>query len=133
MELLQPADFVLCALALTAAVTGLFRGFSGTLAFVIALAAGGAAGSFFWSYSAELTAEIWVRGAGTLVLFLVAFGIVRVLVKKIVNGMLAQPADAIFGFITGAAAGVSLVAIWAWSGMFLEYSTLASAAAAFVR
>ena len=37
---LQPADYVLCALALTAAVTGLFRGFSGTLAFLAAIAAG---------------------------------------------------------------------------------------------
>ena len=130
---LQPADYVLCALALTAAVTGLFRGFSGTLAFLAAIAAGGTAASFVWTFSAGFTPEVWMRAAATLVAALLAFGIVRLVVKKLVNGLLAQPTDAIFGMLVGAAGGSLLALGWAWSGMFLEYSAIASMAAAMLR
>ncbi len=132
MELL-PADYVLCALTLAAAVTGLFRGFSGTLAFLAALAAGGAAASFAWAFSADFTPETWVRAAVTLVASLFAFGIVRLAVKKLVNGLLAQPTDAIFGMLVGAAGGSLLAVGWAWSGMFLEYSAIASTVSAMIR
>ena len=84
---LQPADYVLCALTLAAAVMGLFRGFSGTLAFLAALVAGGAAASFAWAFSADFTPEAWMRAAMTLVVSLFAFGIVRLVVKKLVNGL----------------------------------------------
>lgn len=131
MELL-PADYVLCALTLTAAVLGLFRGFSGTLAFLVALAAGGIAASFSWRYSLGFSSEMWIRAAATLVVALLAFGLVRIIVKKLVNGLLAQPADAVFGLLVGIASGVLLTALWAWSGMFLEYSALASAVAGFL-
>ena len=129
---LQPADYVLCALALTAAVMGLFRGFSGTLALLAALVAGGFAASFTWSFSAELTPEVWMRAAMTLVATLLVFGIVRLIVKKLVNGLLAQPTDAILGMLVGAAGGALLAIGWAYSGMFLEYSTIASAVAAVI-
>ena len=131
MELL-PADYVLCALTLTAAVLGLFRGFSGTLAFLVALAAGGIAASFSWRCSLGFSAEMWIRAAATLVVALLAFGLVRIIVKKLVNGLLAQPADAVFGLLVGIASGVLLTALWAWSGMFLEYSALASVVAGFL-
>ena len=131
MEFL-PADYVLCALMLTAAVLGLFRGFSGTLAFLVALAAGGIAASFSWRYSLGFSAEMWIRAVATLVVALLAFGLVRIIVKKLVNGLLAQPADAVFGLLVGIASGVLLTALWAWSGMFLEYSALASAVAGFL-
>jgi uncharacterized membrane protein required for colicin V production len=129
---LQPADYVLCALALTAAVMGLFRGFSGTLALLAALVAGGFAASFTWGFSAELTPEVWMRAAMTLVATLLVFGIVRLIVKKLVNGLLAQPTDAILGMLVGAAGGALLAVGWAYSGMFLEYSTIASAVAAVI-
>ena len=131
MEFL-PADYVLCALTLTAAVLGLFRGFSGTLAFLVALAAGGIAASFSWRCSLGFSAEMGIRAAATLVVALLAFGLVRIIVKKLVNGLLAQPADAVFGLLVGIASGVLLTALWAWSGMFLEYSALASAVAGFL-
>lgn len=130
---LLPADYVLCALTLTSAVLGLFRGFSGTLAFLLALAAGGAAAYFGWGILEGYTSEAWMRGAGTLVVSLLAFGIVRILVKKLVNGLLAQPSDAIFGMIVGAVCGALATVAWASSGMFLEYSTLAAMTADLMR
>ena len=132
MELL-PADYVLCGIAIVMAVTGLFRGFSGTLAFLLASAAAALTGSFGWSYSATFTAEIWMRAAGTLVAALLAFGIVRLIVRKLVGGLLAQPSDAIFGFAIGASFAALLVVAWAYSGMYLEYSNLAREVAVYVR
>ena len=133
IEGFQPADYALCAVTIMMAVLGLFRGFSGTLGFVLGAGAAVFAGSFGWTYSASLAAEAWKRGAGTLVVALLAFGLVRLIVKKLVNGLLAQPSDAILGFLTGAALGVLILAVWAYSGAYLEYSTLAKEAAAYVR
>ena len=129
----QPADYALCGITVVMAVLGLFRGFSGTLAFVLAAVAAAFAGSFGWAYSASVTNVLWQRGAGVLVVTLLAFGFVRLIVKKLVNGLLAQPSDAILGFLTGAALGALILAAWAFSGAYLEYSTLARAAAGYVR
>ena len=121
---LQLADYVLCGLTLVMAVTGLFRGFSGTIAFALAAAAAAAAGTFGWAWSATLTASAWQRVAGVLVASLLAFGIVRLIVKKLVNGLLAQPSDAILGALVGAAIGATAVVVWALSGTYPEYSAL---------
>ena len=129
---LQTADYVLCGLTIVAAVTGLFRGFSGTIAFVAASVAAAAAGSFGWTYSATLTDAAWQRGAGVLVATLVVFGLVRLIVKKLVNGLLAQPSDAILGALLGAALGVALIVVWAYSGLYPEYSALVMKVAAYV-
>ena len=115
------------------AVLGLFRGLSGTLAFLTGALAAGLAGSFGWSYSATLTCVTWQRGAGVLVAVLLVFGIVRLIVRKLVNGLLAQPSDALFGLLAGVAFGVLLLVIWAYSGVYLEYSVLASEVSAYVR
>ena len=128
-----PADYVLCGITVVMAVLGLFRGFSGTLGFVLGVIAATFVGSFGWTYSLSFTTVTWQRGAGVLVATLLAFGIVRLIVKKLVNGLLAQPSDAIFGFLIGAAFGVLLLAAWAYSGAYLEYSTLAKEASAYVR
>ena len=131
MELL-PADYVLCALMLIASVLGMFRGFSGTLAFIVAFMSGGVAASFVWKYSLQFSGEVWIRSIATLVFSLLVFGIVRIVVKKSVGGLLAQPADALFGLLVGAGSGASVAAFWAWSGMFLEYSAIASAIATYL-
>lgn len=131
MELL-PADYVLAALVTVLSVTGLFRGFSGTLAFVLAAVAAGAAGALVWSSSEDFLTEIWMRYAVVLVSSLLAFGIVRVIVRKLVNGLLAQPGDAIFGFLAGLALGAGAVLLWAHSGMFVEYSNIVGAVRQFL-
>ena len=128
-----PADYALCGLTIVMAVLGLFRGFSGTLGFVLGAIAALFTASFGWTYSASLTTVAWQRGAGVLVATLLAFGLVRLMVKKLVNGLLAQPSDAIFGLLVGAALGVLLLVAWAYSGAYLEYSTLAKEASVYVR
>lgn len=127
------ADYAICGITIVMAVLGLFRGFSGTLGFVLGAVAAAFAASFGWVYSASLTDVAWQRGAGVLVATLLVFGIVRLIVKKLVNGLLAQPSDAIFGFLVGAALGVLILVAWAYSGAYLEYSTLAREASVYVR
>ena len=132
VEGFQVADYVLCGVTIVAAVTGLFRGFSGTLAFALATAAASLAGSFGWSYSATMTDVAWQRGAGVLVATLLTFGIVRLVVKKLVNGLLSQPSDALFGGLVGAGLGVAVVVVWAYSGLFPEYSSLVRTVASYI-
>lgn len=126
MELLT-ADYILCGLGIVLALTGLFRGFSGTLAFLVALAAASAVGSFGWSWSEQLTSVAWQRAAGTLVATILAFGIVRMVVKKTVNGLLAQPTDALLGLALGVLTGALIASAWAYSGYHVEWSAIASA------
>ena len=132
MQLL-PADYGIAGLTLVLAITGLFRGFSGTLAFLVATAIAALAAGFGWSWSGTVSDVAWIRAAGVLVSVLLVFGLVRLVVKKFVKGLLAQPADAVFGLLVGALAGAMIVVGWAWSGMYLEYSALAREAAAYVR
>ena len=133
IENFLPADYAICGITVVMAVLGLFRGFSGTLGFVLGVIAAAFVGSFGWTYSLSFTAVAWQRGAGVLVAALLAFGLVRLIVKKLVNGLLAQPSDAIFGCLIGAALGVLILVAWAYSGAYLEYSNLAKEAAAYVR
>ncbi len=131
--ILQPADYVVGAIVITLAIMGLFRGFSGALAFLVALGAAAAVSVCGWSLSAEWLTETWMRAAATLVATLLAFGLVRLLVKKFVNGLLAQPSDAIFGFLVGLAVGILLLVAWAYSGFYTDLSTLATEIAPYVR
>lgn len=126
---LQPADYVWAGATLVLAVLGLFRGFSGTLAFFLAGLAAAFAGTFGWQHAAEVAAiaePMWLRAGVVLTGTLLVFGLVRLLVKKTVNGLLAQPTDALFGFAVGAAIGIALLVAWAYSGLALEYSSLAT-------
>ena len=132
MELL-PADYALCGLTLVLAVTGLFRGFSGTLAFVLATASAVLAGMFGWTYSESFTPVVWMRAAGTLVGTLLVFGLVRMIVKKLVNGLLAQPSDALFGMAIGVLCGAVVLVAWAASGLYPEYSNLVKIVAPYVQ
>ena len=129
----MPADYAIGGLALVLAVTGIFRGLSGTLAFLLATAAATLSAGFGWDFSRSFSDAAWVRAAGTLVAALLAFGFVRLVVKRLVNGLLAQPADAVFGFLAGALAGAAVAVAWGWSGMYLEYSALAREVSAYVR
>ena len=120
-----PGDYVICGLAVVMAVTGLFRGFSGTLGFAAAAAAAVATAFFAWPLSQQFTDVAWMRAVGTLVAVLLVFGLVRMVTKRIVNGLLAQPTDALLGFALGAGLGALLLYAWARSGFYTEYSNLA--------
>lgn len=133
IEGFQPADYVWCALTIIMAVLGLFRGFSGTLGFALALVVAVISASICWEFSTSVFPETWMRAAATLVAVLLIFGLVRILVRKLVNGLLAQPSDALFGLVIGAALGVLVLIIWAKSGVGVEYSTLASNAATYFK
>lgn len=132
MQLL-PADYALGAIMVVLAILGLFRGLSGTIAFVLASAAASFVASFGWVWSASFTDIAWQRGGGVLLATLVAFGLVRACVKKLVHGLLAQPSDAIFGMLSGVVLGALVVVAWAWSGLHLEYSSLAQEVSVYVR
>ena len=129
MELL-PADYAICAATLVSAVLGAIRGLSDVVAFAAATAAAVFAASFGWPYSETLTCVVWQRAVGVGLATLLVFGIVRAISRKFVNGMLAQPADAIFGFLFGAALCAAFVLAWALSGMFPGHSAIVREVAA---
>lgn len=124
MELLA-ADYAVLAITTVVAVMGLFRGFSGSIAFISASVAAIAVGMVGWPFTTEISNVIWVRGIADLIGGLLVFGIVRIIVRKLVNGLLAQPADAIFGFVLGVAICALVVVGWALSGIWTEYSAIA--------
>ena len=132
VEGFQVADYALCTVTLVAAVMGMFRGFSGTLAFALATAAASLAATLGWSLSPALTDSTWQRVSGVVMATVVTFGIVRLVVKKLVNKLLTQPSDAIFGGLVGAGLGVAAVVVWAYSGLFPEYSMLVRTVASYI-
>lgn len=99
------AEYAILAATLGAAVVGLFIGFSGSLAFLAGSLAAGAVARFGWTMSVDLLPDVWVRGIAVAVASLLAFGIVRWIVKKTVHGFVAQPGDAIFGALVAGAVG----------------------------
>ena len=125
-----PMDWVLAGFVLSMAVMGLFRGFSGTLAFMAAIAVASVAGFKAWELAPNWLGQLWMCGAATLIVVLIVFGIVRLIVKKIVNGILAQPSDAVFGFVAGAVAGLVVIFVWARTGLYTEYSNIVTEVAA---
>lgn len=105
------ADYVILAAAIVAAVLGLIGGFSGALAFLSASVVGALAGKVAWLQSAGRFEASWSRGLCVLVVSLLVFGLVRWGVKRIVNGLLRQPADAVFGLLVAAASGFALAVL----------------------
>jgi hypothetical protein len=110
MTLAAP-DYAIIASSVAVATVGAFGGFSGSLAFLLASVAGGFAGKTGWTLIADYIPATWGRAVAVLALGLVVFGIVRLVVRKLVAGLLAQPADAIFGFLTGALTGFALAGL----------------------
>lgn len=111
---LATADYVILGATLAGAIFGLFGGFSGALAFLAGVGAASAAVRFGWDALASRIATPWLLALAALGVALVAFGIARLIVKKTVNKLLAQPADAIFGALIAALAafGVSIAALY---------------------
>lgn len=123
MQLL-PADYVLLAFGVLCALVGLFRGLSGTLAFFVAIGAAVAVGYGAWYFSSSYIEGAWLRALAAFIAALLAFGLARLLVKKLVNGILAQPSDALLGLLVGLLVAVGVACVWARSGIATSYSTL---------
>lgn len=113
MELFTPDYFVLAAL-IGGAVVGLFVGFSGALAFLAGTLLAGGAAAFVWPISAEYLTATWARALAIGIGAIVIFGLIRLFVKRLIHGLIAQPGDAIFGSLISAlaAAACALGIIW---------------------
>ena len=118
---LAPPDYVILALALGGAVTGLFIGFSGALAFLAGTAAAFCAARFGWPAVAGFFPSALVRALVVALATLVVFWAVRMLVRRTIRLAVAQPGDALFGalagFVSGLAAGAGLVWLAAFLGI----------------
>ena len=68
--------------------------------------------------------SILQSGSSVALAALLMFGIVRIIVKKTVKKLLDQPADSLFGLVLGVVISALLLAGWAYSGIYLEYSVL---------
>jgi len=101
-------DYILGTVTLVAAILGMFGGFLGALGFCAGVVAAGLSVKFGFPLAKEFVATSWAAALATLVLALLAFGLTRVLVKRIVKGLLAQPADAIFGFLVAGVTGAGM-------------------------
>ena len=113
MELMS-SDYVVLVVTIGGGVIGLFIGFSGALGFLSGTVAAAAAGTYAYPYLVSQIPNGWARGMAELVGVLVVFGLVRLVVRKLVRGLVAQPGDSIFGALVSALAGAvcSLGAIW---------------------
>ena len=129
----QCADYALCGAAALFVGLGLFRGFSGVFAFLVASVATAFASVRIWPRVEVLTDIVWLRVGLAVFAGVVVFGVVRIIVKKVVNGLLAQPVDAIAGFAIGALCGGMMLLVAAQIPAVREHSALAAWAAAFVQ
>ena len=105
---LLPADYVILGAVAVAAVFGLIGGFSGALAFLAGTVGAAVAGRLAWFASLGWFDAAWARALSALALALVAFGLARKVVRLVVHNILAQPGDAIFGFLVATASGFAL-------------------------
>ena len=107
-------DYIVLTITLASTILGLFIGFSGAVAFFCGLASAAVAAKMGWAFSAGYLAADWSRALATLVITLLAFGLVRTIIRKCVHVLLAQPADAIFGALAALISGasVSLACLW---------------------
>lgn len=123
MDLLT-ADYVILGFTLGGAVIGLLIGFSGAFAFLCGSIAAAAFGHFFNQYLKTVIGHGVLRALALTVAALLAFGLVRIIIRRFVRGMLAQPGDSIFGMLAACAAGavVSLGGIWLWNFVVPEHA-----------
>lgn len=120
------ADYVIMSVSVIAGIAGLFIGFSGTMAFLAATVVSALAGKLAWAMSADYLATNWTRGLATVIASLLIFGLVRWGVRRIVNGLLRQPADSIFGFLVGAITGIVLSTIVVYLINFAQIAEIQS-------
>lgn len=120
------ADYVILAVSAAAGVAGLFVGFSGATAFLAATMASSLAGRLAWMRLADRFATNWTRGLTVFVIALLVFGLVRWLVRKVVNGLLRQPADSLFGFLVASVTGLALATVAVYTVNYLQLAEVGS-------
>ena len=76
-------DYVVLTITLVSTILGLFIGFSGALAFFCALGSAAAVAKLAWAFSADYLTADWSRALATLVITLLAFGLVRMIIRKL--------------------------------------------------
>lgn len=126
-------DYVLLALSCFFVILGLFRGASGVFSFIAASVISFSTGVFIWEPLCSLDVPSWAHFVIAIVLGLIVFGIVRLIVKKLVNSLLAQPADSIFGLLLGLATSVLLVYVAAGLPLARENSVIAREASSYIK
>lgn len=122
---IEIADYVLLALSCFFVILGVFRGVSGFFSLVSGSIVSFASSVFLWPVICGRFASPWVRAALVILAALVVFGLVRVVVGRIVSRLLSQPADSIFGLVLGAALGALLIYVVAGIPVAREYSVIA--------
>lgn len=118
------ADYVILALSCFFVILGLFRGASGLFSLVSASVISFASGVFLWERISAMSIPPWAHVVAVLLAGLVVFGIVRIVVKKTVNCLLAQPADSIFGLLLGLTTSALLIYIVATVPLAHDYSVI---------
>lgn len=122
---IEIADYVLLALSCFFVILGVFRGVSGFFSLVSGSIVSFASSVFLWPVICGRFASPWVRVALVILAALVVFGLVRVVVGRVVSRLLSQPADSIFGLVLGAALGALLIYVAAGIPVAREYSVIA--------
>lgn len=125
---LTALDYAILVSTLSGLVGGLFFGVSGALAFLLGLLASAFVAFQAWGPFASLVPSSAWRTLAVGVLALLVFGLVRVVVRKVVRGLVAQPGDAILGAVFSALSGaiLSCAAAWALAFFFPEQEGLQS-------
>lgn len=130
---IQPVDYVLLGLSVLLTALGLFRGFSGAFAFLVATSLGAATVVSGWSGFLSGVNPIWARAFAAILVFVVVFGAARYLIKLIVGKVLSQPSDSIFGVCLGLFCGGFMIWALANEPQLRGYSFLAQEAHALLR
>lgn len=127
MELTIP-DYAILSMTAGGALVGLFVGFSGAIAFLSGFVASVFVGRVSWVWAAAWVASPGMRSLVSALAALLAFGLVRLVVRKCVHGLVAQPGDALFGLFFAALAGgvVSLGVVWGLGLLLPEHPQLSS-------
>ena len=124
MELL-PADWVFACVALAFAVGGAVVGFSGAVSMAGGLVSAAFSSVPVWRLAAAHIESPWGAGFATFAACMAVFALVRVVLKKTIHVMLAQPADSLLGAALGCVLAAAIFFAWMKTGIGVEYSALA--------
>lgn len=120
------ADYAILSVSVVAGVIGLFLGFSGAMSFLAASVISAFSSKLVWTISASYLTTAWTRGLVTVIATLLVFGLVRWSVRRVINGLLRQPADSVFGFLIAAFTGILLSSIAVYLINFFQLAEIRS-------